>query len=105
MWVQSGLLVGFPSGFAVHRSDFCMHSALGEAVARRPGRSPQASLVALGLQLVGVNGLGGMALLRVSSPPVQAEGPRPAMRSRALNDHLCPRGSAMGLALGPEVWL
>ena len=71
MWVLSGFLVGFPLGFVLHRSDFCMHSALREALGRRPGASVQAYLLALGLQLVIVNGLGGLGLLRVSAPPVQ----------------------------------
>ena len=72
MWVLSGFLVGFPLGFVLHRSDFCMQSALREALGRRPGPSVRAYLLALGFQLVIVNGLGGLGLLRVSAPPVQA---------------------------------
>jgi uncharacterized protein len=71
MWSFGGLGLGVLLGFVLHRSDFCMHSALREVLARRPARSFRAYLVALGVQLALVNGLAGLHLLFVPIPPVQ----------------------------------
>ena len=45
MWVLTGLLIGFPLGFALHRSDFCMHSAFRESLTGKPGDSVRAYLL------------------------------------------------------------
>ncbi len=71
MWTLSGLLVGAPLGFVLHRGDFCMHSALREVLAGRPGPSFRAYLLALAIQLAVVNALAGLQLLVVPVPPVQ----------------------------------
>lgn len=65
-----GLLVGLPLGMVLHRGDFCMHSALREALSRRPGPSVRAYLFALALQLGVVNALAEFDLLQVPIPPV-----------------------------------
>jgi uncharacterized membrane protein YedE/YeeE len=70
MWVLLGFLVGIPLGLVLHRGDFCMHSALREALGRRPGHSLQAYLLALAIQLVIVNALADLQLLQVPLPPV-----------------------------------
>lgn len=67
-----GLLVGLPLGVVLHRGDFCMHSALREALRRAPGPSLRAYLLALAIQLAGVNALAGLGLLEVSPPGVSA---------------------------------
>lgn len=71
MWLLTGLVVGFALGFAVHRSDFCMHSAFRQSLAGKPGASVQAYLFALGIQLVAINSLAGQHLLTVQIPPVE----------------------------------
>ena len=70
MWAALGLLVGLPLGFVLHRGDFCMHSALREALSRPPGHVVRAYLMALAIQLGIVNALADLHLLRVSFPPV-----------------------------------
>jgi uncharacterized membrane protein YedE/YeeE len=67
----SGLVVGALLGVVLHRGDFCMHSAFRELLARRPGHSIRAWLVALGLQVVVVNGLAGVGWLVVFRPTVE----------------------------------
>ena len=70
MWAMLGLLVGIPLGVVLHRGDFCMHSALREALGRRPGHSVRAYLLALAIQLGLVNALADLRLLQVAVPPV-----------------------------------
>jgi uncharacterized membrane protein YedE/YeeE len=70
MWALVGLLIGIPLGVVLNRGDFCMHSALREALSRRPGHSLRAYLVALALQLGFVNALADLQLLQVPLPPV-----------------------------------
>jgi hypothetical protein len=70
-WPVTGLLVGFGLGLVIHRGDFCMHSALREALGGRPGESLRAYLLALGIQLGLVNTLAWLDLLAVRWPPVQ----------------------------------
>ena len=67
-----GLVVGLALGTVLHRGDFCMHSALREAVEGRRGWNVQAYLLALAIQLVVVNALGGLGWLFVPVPPVAA---------------------------------
>ncbi len=69
MWSLTGLIVGFPLGFVLHRGDFCMHSAFREVLARKPGPSTRAYLLALGIQVLVVNALAGLQLLSVPIPP------------------------------------
>lgn len=69
MWAVLGLLVGVPLGVVLHRGDFCMHSALREALSR-PGYSVRAYLLALAIQLAVVNALADLHFLRVPFPPV-----------------------------------
>jgi uncharacterized membrane protein YedE/YeeE len=69
MWVLTGLLIGSPLGFALQRSDFCMHSAFRESLAGKPGASVRAYLLALGVQMAAVNSLAGLGLT-VPIPPV-----------------------------------
>ncbi len=71
MGTLSGLVVGALLGVVLHRGDFCMHSAFREVLARRPGLSIRAWLVALGLQLAVVNGLAGVGWLVVFRPAVE----------------------------------
>ena len=52
-WVL-GLPVGLLLGVVVHRGDFCMHSAIREVLAGRPGSQVRAYLTALALQLAAV---------------------------------------------------
>ena len=66
-----GLAVGLLLGVVLHRGDFCMHSAFREALARRPGPSIRAWLVALGLQVAVVNGLAGTGRLVLFRPAVE----------------------------------
>ncbi len=68
--IFSGLAVGLLLGVVLHRGDFCMHSALRELVARRPGPNLRAYLVALAVQLLVVNGLASLGWLAVPIPPV-----------------------------------
>ena len=70
MWVLAGLLIGFPLGFVLQRSDFCMHSAFRESLAGEPGASVRAYLLALGVQMVAVNSLASPGFLTVPIPPV-----------------------------------
>jgi hypothetical protein len=74
MLIFSGLVVGLLLGVVLHRGDFCMHSALRELVARRPGPNVRAYLVALAVQLVVVNGLASLGWLTVPIPPVAVIG-------------------------------
>lgn len=71
MWIGSGLVVGMLLGVVIQRSGFCMHSAFREALARRPGLSTRAWLVALGVQVAVVNGLAGVGWLAVARPGVE----------------------------------
>ena len=71
MWAFTGLFVGFPLGFVLHRSDFCMHSAFREALAGRPGFSIRAYPLALGVQLLVVNSLASLRLFSVPIPPIE----------------------------------
>ncbi|MBI3014590.1 MAG: hypothetical protein HYY65_05940, partial [Candidatus Tectomicrobia bacterium] len=52
-----GLVVGIPLGFGIHRGGFCMHSASREFLSGTPSPSLFAYLLALGIQLLLVNGL------------------------------------------------
>lgn len=72
MLILLGLVVGFALGIVLHRGDFCMHSALREVVEGRRGSNVQAYLLALAIQLVVVNALGGLGWLSVPAPPVAA---------------------------------
>jgi uncharacterized membrane protein YedE/YeeE len=65
-----GLPVGLLLGVVIHRGDFCMHSAVREALGGRRGPQTRAYLVALGFLLLTVNGLGAIGLLGVALPPV-----------------------------------
>ena len=67
----SGLVVGVLLGVVLHRGDFCMHSAFREVLARRPGLSMRAWLVALVLQVALVNGLAAAGWLEVPRPAVE----------------------------------
>ena len=52
-----GLPVGLLLGFVIHRGDFCMHSAVREAIAGARGQQVRAYLMALGFLFLTVNGL------------------------------------------------
>ena len=65
-----GLPVGLLLGVVVHRGDFCMHSALREVLAGRPGSQMRTYLTALGLQLAAVNLLVALGVLALALPPV-----------------------------------
>jgi hypothetical protein len=65
-----GLPVGLLLGVVLHRGDFCMHSAVREAIAGRVGSQVRAYLAALGFQLAVVNGLAAFGILVLSLPPV-----------------------------------
>lgn len=65
-----GLPVGLLLGVVIHRSDFCMHSAVREALGGTQGPQIRAYLVALGFLLLTVNGLATIGLLAVALPPV-----------------------------------
>jgi uncharacterized protein len=69
MLIFSGLAVGLRLGVVLHRGDFCMHSALRELVARRPGPNVRAYLVALAGQLLVVNGLASLGWLTCRCHP------------------------------------
>jgi len=71
MWALTGVIVGFPLGLVLHRSDFCMHSAFREVLAGKPGPSTRAYLLALGIQVLIVNALAGLRLLSVPIPPTE----------------------------------
>ncbi len=70
MAILLGVPVGLLLGAVLQRSDFCMHSALREVLARRAGPNVRTYLVALGLQLVAVNGLAALGVFTVSLPPL-----------------------------------
>ena len=70
MLILPGFIVGVLLGVVVHRGDFCMHSALREVFARRPGPSLRAYLLALAVQLVIVNALGELGWIEIPMPPV-----------------------------------
>jgi len=70
MGIVLGLPVGLLLGIVVHRGDFCMHSALREVVAGRPGRQLRAYLTALALQLGAVNLLVALGAFALALPPV-----------------------------------
>lgn len=72
--MAAALLVGLGLGVALHRGDFCMHSAFREALAGHAGPAGRAYLLALALQLGTVNGLAAWGLLRVPVPPVAVLG-------------------------------
>jgi uncharacterized membrane protein YedE/YeeE len=86
MVILSGLGVGLLLGVVLQRSDFCMHSALREIAARRPGRNVRAYLLALAVQLLAVNALAALGWLVVPIPPA-------ALLSAALG------GLAFGLGM------
>jgi uncharacterized membrane protein YedE/YeeE len=65
-----GLSVGLLLGVVVHRGDFCMHSAVREAIAGRRGSQVRAYALALGVLLVTANALAAFGVLRLSLPPV-----------------------------------
>jgi uncharacterized membrane protein YedE/YeeE len=65
-----GLPVGLLLGLVVHRGDFCMHSAVREAIVGSRGRQVRAYLLALGFLLFTVNALAGFGVLTLSLPPV-----------------------------------
>ena len=65
-----GLPVGLLLGFVVHRGDFCMHSAVREAIVGARGQQVRAYLVALGFLLLAVNGLAAFGVIIPSLPPV-----------------------------------
>jgi uncharacterized membrane protein YedE/YeeE len=65
-----GLPVGLLLGVVVHRSDFCMHSAVREAIAGRRGPQVRAYLMSLGVLLLAVNGLAALGVLHPSLPRV-----------------------------------
>lgn len=69
MGVVSGFPVGLALGFVLTRSDFCMHSALRDVLARRAGPSVRMWLVALAVQLLAVNGLAAAGILSTPLPP------------------------------------
>lgn len=70
MALLSSFALGLLLGVVLHRGDFCMQSALQELVARRPGASLRAYLLALAVQLAFVNALAAVGALRVGPPPV-----------------------------------
>jgi uncharacterized protein len=70
MAVFLGLPVGLLLGLVVHRGDFCMHSAVREAITGRRGRQVRAYLLALGVLLLTVNALAALGVLTLSLPPV-----------------------------------
>jgi uncharacterized membrane protein YedE/YeeE len=74
MWSLSGFAIGIGLGFVVHRGDFCMHSALRGAVCGRVDPSLPAYLLALAVQLAGVNALAGAGRITVALPPVELGG-------------------------------
>ena len=65
-----GLPVGLLLGLVIHRGDFCMHSAMREAIAGTRGRQVRAYLLALGFLLLTVNALAAVGVLTLSLPPV-----------------------------------
>lgn len=65
-----GLPVGLLLGVVIHRGDFCMHSAAREALAGTRGPQLRAYLVALGVSLLGVNGLAVVGAIATALPPV-----------------------------------
>lgn len=73
-WIFMGALLGFPVGLllgvVIHRGDFCMHSAVREALAGRRGPQVRAYLAALGFLLLTVNGLAAFGVLTLSLPEV-----------------------------------
>ncbi len=70
MFILLGFVVGLMLGIVLHRGDFCMHSAVREALEHRTGPSLRAYLLALAVQLALVNTLSGLGWLRLSFPPV-----------------------------------
>lgn len=72
MLISLGFVVGFTLGIVLHRGDFCMHAALREVVEGRRGWNVHAYLLALAIQVVVVNALGGLGWLSVPAPPVAA---------------------------------
>jgi len=64
-----GFPVGLVLGVVLHRGDFCMHSAVREVLARRPGGQVRAWATALAFQLVLVNGLAAAGALTIVLPP------------------------------------
>ncbi len=70
MSIVLGFIVGSLLGIVIHRGDFCMHSALRETVARRPGSALRAYLLALAVQLALVNALGNIGRLDIPFPAV-----------------------------------
>lgn len=65
-----GLPVGLLLGIVLQRGDFCMHSAVREALGARAGYQVRAYLAALGVQLGLVNSLAALGVLTVFLPPV-----------------------------------
>ena len=69
-----GLPVGLLLGLVIHRGDFCMHSAVREAIGGTLGAQVRAYLMALGFLLLTVNGLAAFGVLTLSLPPVTPAG-------------------------------
>ena len=65
-----GFLIGIPLGVVIHRGGFCMHSGFRLALRGERSSSFFAYLLALGIQLIGVNALAGSQLIRVPSVPL-----------------------------------
>lgn len=70
MGLAWGFAIGLALGAVLAQSDFCMHSALRDVVARRAGPSVRMWLVALAVQLLVVNALAGAGVLSTPLPPV-----------------------------------
>jgi uncharacterized membrane protein YedE/YeeE len=64
----SAFALGMTLGFVLTRTDFCMHSAVRDAVARRAGPSVRIWLVALAVQLVVVNAIGALGMISIPLP-------------------------------------
>jgi uncharacterized membrane protein YedE/YeeE len=64
----SAFALGMTLGFVLTRTDFCMHSALRDVVARRAGPSLRIWLVALAVQLVVVNAIAAFGVISVPLP-------------------------------------
>lgn len=64
----SAFVLGVTLGFVLTRSDFCMHSALRDAIARRAGLSLRMWLVALAVQLIAVNAIAAFGVITIPTP-------------------------------------
>lgn len=70
MTAALGFPVGLLLGIVLHRGDFCMHSAIREALAGRAGPQVCAWAMALGVQLLLVNAVAAVGAFAVVVPPV-----------------------------------